>query len=307
MQEFFAPANIALVKYWGKRDLPLNLPMNGSLSIGLGSLGTFTALEEAPADQVIFNGAELSAEGDFARKIFKFIDLFAAERPRLRVISRNNIPTAAGLASSASGFAALVRALNHFFAWSVDEIELSRRARRGSGSACRSLWPGFVRWNRGERADGSDSHGEPLPYRWPELRLAILPVDFKEKKMGSAPAMNHTVATSPLYQVWPASAEADLKTMERALADRDLAQLGALAEANALAMHATMLAARPSLCYLQPQSWAYLEQVQRLRSQGLPVYCTIDAGPNIKLLFEASNETMLGEHFPTAQFINPWC
>ena len=125
--------------------------------------------------------------------------------------------------------------------------------------------------------------------------------------MGSAPAMNHTVATSPLYQVWPASAEADLKTMERALADRDLAQLGALAEANALAMHATMLAARPSLCYLQPQSWAYLEQVQRLRSQGLPVYCTIDAGPNIKLLFEASNETMLGEHFPTAQFINPWC
>lgn len=305
-RSFFAPANIALIKYWGKRDGRLNLPTNSSLSLGLGALGTRTAVQAAARDEFILNGEALPLDGAFARKVFHFIELWEPRRPPLRIISHNSIPTGAGLASSASGFAALTRALNHFFHWELGSVELSRRARRGSGSACRSLWPGFVLWRKGEAADGSDSYGLPLAYDWPTLRLAILPVDLRSKGISSRDGMNHTVATSPLYSVWAATAADDLLQLEAALAERDFASLGAVAEGNALAMHATMLAARPALCYLQPQSLDYLRRLWAARAEGLAAYATIDAGANIKLIFEEASGAALRQLFPEALLVNPW-
>ncbi|MCC7300566.1 MAG: diphosphomevalonate decarboxylase, partial [Verrucomicrobia bacterium] len=173
--EAFAPANIALCKYWGKRDAELNLPVNSSLSISLGKLGTHTAVKfSKSADKVFLNGKP--APADFAARISKFLNLFRAEGQFFEVRTKNNIPTAAGLASSASGFAALVKALDQLFGWGFNPRELSMLARLGSGSASRSLYDGFAVWHAGVRADGMDSCSEPLSSDWKNLRIGILEV-----------------------------------------------------------------------------------------------------------------------------------
>ncbi|MEM7295796.1 MAG: diphosphomevalonate decarboxylase, partial [Pseudomonadota bacterium] len=148
--EVFAPSNIALSKYWGKRDFGLNLPLNSSVSISLGRLGTLTRVAPAEVDQVVFQGEMLAPDAPFARKIRAFVDLFrGCGGPALRIETENTIPTAAGLASSASGFAALTLALDQAFGTMLPKEALSMLARLGSGSAARSIWHGFVHWDRG--------------------------------------------------------------------------------------------------------------------------------------------------------------
>lgn len=156
----FAPANIALCKYWGKRDTTLNLPLTSSLSISLGKKGaTCTVqLSDQLQDICILNGKTLAVDSKFSTRITQFLDLFRpCEKMFFHVNSQMNIPLAAGLASSACGFASLVLALNDFFGWKLSQQELSILARLGSGSACRSLVQGFVEWQAGLRADGMDS------------------------------------------------------------------------------------------------------------------------------------------------------
>ena len=295
----FAPVNIALVKYWGKRDAELNLPVTGSLSVALPDLGTHTEVETAPADRVEFNGEALASDDPRAVRIRAFLDPFrCTDGPGFAVRTRNTVPTAAGLASSASGFAALATALDRLFGWGLPRRALSILARLGSGSACRSVFPGFVEWHAGERADGLDSFARPLDTTWPGLCVGLLLVETGGKPVGSRDAMARTVATSPLYPAWPAAVAADLDAIRVAVSTRDLAALGRTAEANALAMHATMIAARPAVCYWRPETIAAMARVAALRDRGLPVWFTMDAGPNLKLLYEESSISELEAALP---------
>jgi len=305
--EAYAPANIALSKYWGKRDKALNLPMNSSLSVSLGQLGTRTWVAPAAEDSLSFNGAALGRDDPAAAKVWQFVELFCGPgRPALSIETENTVPTAAGLASSASGFAALVMALDRAFGCGLPKTTLSMLARFGSGSATRSLWPGFVRWDAGQAADGTDSHARPVEAEMPGFRIAVVLVDGGPKAMSSSAGMTHTADTSPLYAPWPARAEADCNAIEARLRDGDFAGVGALAEANALAMHATMLAARPSVCYLKPRSWQILETLWAARRDGLQAYATMDAGPNVKLMFEEGSRADVCGLFPEAEVIDPF-
>jgi diphosphomevalonate decarboxylase len=306
----FAPSNIALCKYWGKRDSELNLPVNASLSVSLDTLGTRTAVEpiDADADEVWLNGERQAPQSRFAQRVSGFIDLFRVHHPqtRLRVRTENNIPTAAGLASSASGFAALARALNQAFALELSATDLSILARLGSGSACRSLFDGFVEWQMGVRDDGLDSHGVPIEARWPGLSIGLVKVDEREKSVDSRAGMRRTKETAHLYQSWPLQASTDLIRLREAISARDFGLLGSVAEQNALSMHATMIASWPPLLYWQPDSVAAMQKVWQLRNDGLALYFTMDAGPNLKLLFEQDSRDAVLEHFPTLEIVQPF-
>lgn len=303
----YAPANIALSKYWGKRNRELNLPTNSSLSISLAHLGSQTTLTASDIDRVTLNGKNIPLEQAFAKKIFAFINLIRGNHEgKIHINTTNTIPTAAGLASSASGFAALTLALNDYYQLSLPQPILSTIARIGSGSASRSLWHGFVKWQKGTAEDGRDSYAMPITTQWQDLRIALLEIHTGEKPISSGDGMNHTTATSPLYANWATTAEADMQTIERAIIEQDFHTLGATAEANALAMHATMLAARPSLCYLLPETLLAIHTLRTHRANGLPVYFTIDAGPNLKLLYAKPCEADITAAYPQAIKINPW-
>lgn len=305
----FAPSNIALCKYWGKRDAELNLPINGSLSISLGDLGTTTTLTPAAdgSDSVSLNGRLLSAEDKFSQKVFAYLDLFRRGQDLpVAVTTVNTIPTAAGLASSASGFAALTLAINEFFQLNLPQNVLSAFARMGSGSASRSLYNGFVEWHKGEQADGMDSYAEPLKGVWQDFRLGIVKISTAEKKINSRDGMNRTVATSQLYRQWEQQAASDLITLRQAIADKDFQTLGKTAEHNAMSMHATMISSFPPVLYWQPESVATMQKVWELRENGVEVYFTMDAGPNIKLLFLQKDEALIKTAFDGIHIIEPF-
>ncbi len=298
-----ACANIALVKYWGKRDAVLNLPATGSLSLTLSGLVTRTTVTwaEDPGDDAILLDGKPAA-GAERQRIVTFLDLVregmqasgASDRPgapRASVESVNGFPRAAGLASSASGFAALALASTRAAGLELADEQLSVLARRGSGSACRSIFGGFVEWLPGSAADGQDSHAVPLlaPEAW-DVRMLVAVLAERPKPKGSTDAMNHTVATSPYFEAWRACVPGDLDIARQAIASRDLARLGELAESNALRMHATMLAARPPVLYWLPETVAAMRRVRELRDAGMACWFTIDAGPNVKVLCDAAFE-----------------
>lgn len=297
----FAPANIALCKYWGKRDTILNLPVTDSLSLSLGDLGSRCHLRFCEKrDQVSLNGEELSHLHPFVKRVSNYLDLFRQDRQAFyRVEAVNTIPTAAGFASSASGFAALVMALDALHGWELNASDQSILARLGSGSACRSLWQGFVHWQAGTRPDGMDSFGVPLTdATWPELRIGLVMIDRAPKPIGSTEAMLRTVETSTLYGSWPTKVGQDMSELLQAIATRDFDRLGSTAESNALTMHATMLAACPPVLYWNSASLNAMQSVWQARKDGIPVYFTMDAGPNLKLLFPESAHTSVESRFP---------
>jgi diphosphomevalonate decarboxylase len=273
-----AHPNIALVKYWGKRDAALNLPAVPSLSLTLDGYVTRTTVGPADADEVWLNGARTDDA-----KVRKVLDLVAPGRPPLKVVTTNDFPTGAGLASSASGFAALVVAADAALGARHAPEALSVLARRGSGSACRSIWGGLVAWRAGERPDGLDSHGEPLAADW-DLRLLVAVVSDAKKAVGSTEGMERSRATSPLYGAWVANGPRDLAEAEAAVRSRDLPALGAVMERSTFAMHGTMTSSTPPLLYWQPATVALLHEVFALRARGVPCWATMDAGPQVKVL-----------------------
>ena len=304
----FAPTNIALVKYWGKRDKRLNLPQTGSLSITLPSLGTNTCVEHNPnsnKDVVILNGKAQLEETAFYKRLSRFLNQVRPTPDYFYKITTDvNIPIAAGFASSASGFAALVLALNNHHSWQLGDWQLSVIARLGSGSACRSFWPGFVEWHPGCREDGLDSFATPFQETWPDLCIGILLLDESQKPTSSRDAMNITTKTSPLYASWPQRVEDDLKAIKKAITQKDFNLLGKIAESNALAMHETMIQSIPSIDYSTPETLIYREKVRTLRQEGLPVYFTQDAGPNLKLIFEKRNLEPVQKTFPVFKAVS---
>ncbi len=285
-----APVNIALSKYWGKRDKVLNLPTNSSVSISLPGLGTETEISLLDSsfknDQVSLNGKLLETDNSFVKRVSLFLNHFRKDAETVfKVDTHNTVPTAAGLASSASGYAALVLALDDLFGWELGLDNLSMLARFGSGSASRSVYPGFAIWHQGNQDDGLDSLAEPLDTIWPEFCIGLLEIDVKQKPVSSTQGMQQTVDTCDLYQAWPTQANRDVKTISQAIADKNFATLGKTAEHNALSMHATMIATWPPIVYWQPDSVASMHKIWQLRQQGIEVYFTMDAGPNLKLLF----------------------
>jgi diphosphomevalonate decarboxylase len=295
-----AHPNIALCKYWGKRDRALNLPTNGSLSLTLAPFHTRTTVTwGTEADTAALDGRPMDA--DEARKVFALLDRLDGTRPPCRVESTNSFPTAAGLASSASGFAALAIAAAAAAGVTRTTEELAVLARRGSGSATRSLHGGWVAWPRGMRIDGGDSHGIPLaPADHWDVRMVVAIVASGPKPMGSTAGMNHTVATSPYFAPWVESAEADLPEAREAVLARDLERLGRVVERSAMRMHASMIAADPPLCYWRPQSLAALEAVRGLRARGIGAWATMDAGPNVKALCLAADAEAVTEALRSA-------
>jgi diphosphomevalonate decarboxylase len=300
----FAPTNIALCKYWGKRDAELNLPVTSSLSVALPDKGAMTniALRDQAPDAIILNGKALPANSEFAQRTKDYLDLFRPQKNWHLYIDINvNIPIAAGLASSACGFASLVAALNDLFAWKLDKRELSILARLGSGSAARSFWTGFVEWHAGVMSDGMDSYAEPLSYEWPELYVGLLPISDKQKPISSRDAMEHTVNSSILYSDWPKKVARDMVMQRQALQIKNFSLLAGTAESNALTMHATILSSWPPICYFLPDTIAAMHQIWNLRREGLEVYFTEDAGPNLKLLFLEKDKAAVQAAFPQVE------
>lgn len=282
-----AQPNIALVKYWGKRDDALNLPAAGSLSITLDALHTHTRVAFDPAlaaDDIVLNDRRDDAQ---TRKISDFLDLFrhrAGITTYARVESNNDFPTGAGLASSASGFAALAVAADHALDLGLDVTELSRLARRGSGSAARSIFGGFVEMAAGTRADGEDAFATPLldAQAWP-LTVVIAITTHAAKSISSRTGMDLSRRTSPFYRDWIGTVDGDLATARAALLARDFDKLAQVGEASCLAMHAVMLSTQPGLIYWNGATVECMQRVRTLRElEGHGVFFTIDAGPQVK-------------------------
>lgn len=297
-----AHPNIALIKYWGKRDERLMIPYADSLSMTLDIFPTTTTVRPDPgaaADTVTLDGRP--AQGEVRRRVVGFLDLLRKRSGRSEpavVDTRNSVPTGAGLASSASGFAALALAGAAAYGLDLDRTVLSRLARRGSASASRSMFGGFAVCHAGRgigTAADFGSYAEPVKDADLDPALVIAVVDAGAKAVSSRDAMRRTVETSPLYRAWAASCAADLAEMRAALRRGDLRAVGETAERNALGMHATMLAARPAVRYFSPATLGVLDGVLRLRADGVPAYATMDAGPNVKVLCRPADADRVAE------------
>ncbi len=303
-----AHSNIALVKYWGKRvvhgvvgtvDPALNLPAVGSLSMTLDRLRSVTTLREAAKDTFVLDGSEMGPKE--SGKVFEHLNLMwrargqSGARPRVAVESTNHLPTAAGLASSASGFAALTMAAAAAFELDLsDRGRLSSLARCGSGSAARSIWGGFVRLDAGVAADGSDCIAAPIftADHW-DLRLIVVQTTKGAKAVASTGGMELCRETSPYYEAWVNTHLADLDEAHAALHARELSRLGPVVERSCFKMHASMLATSPPLVYWNGTTLEVIRALWDARREGKIGYATSDAGPHVKVLCEAASADAL--------------
>lgn len=286
-----ARANIALAKYWGKSDVALNLPAVASVSITLEPMRTETTVTFDPAlreDQVLLNGKP--AEGKARTRALKVLDQAraVAERgERARIESSNNFPTASGLASSASGFAALVAASFTAAGLPRDDLRWSALSRQASASAARSIYGGFVELPKGVPGNGALAAKQIAPPEHWDVRIVVAVANEGPKDVGSTEGMALSERTSPYYRAWVECSDALVDEVREGILARNLKQVGEAMEQSTLAMHACMMASRPGLIYLQPATLAALATVKRLRSEGVEVYATMDAGPHVKALCHA--------------------
>lgn len=306
-----AHTNIALIKYWGKADEDLILPMNNSLSVSLERFYTETKVtfsESYTEDTLVLNGETVNAAE--SKKITRFMDMLRAKTNTTLysyIESENFVPTAAGLASSASAYAALASACNEALQLGWSYKELSRLARRGSGSASRSIFGGFVEWEKGY--DDTTSYSFPIDAdRWEDdLAMIFVVINNKSKKVSSRAGMSLTRDTSRFYQYWLDHVDEDIAAVKEAISRKDFKGLGEVIEANGLRMHATNLGAQPPFTYLVPESYQAMEVVHQCRELGYPCYFTMDAGPNVKILVEKHNQAhvieQLHQHFEPHQII----
>jgi diphosphomevalonate decarboxylase len=276
-----ANSNLALVKYWGKADEGAKHPAAASLSVTLDSLSTVARVEFS--SRLDDDRVEGLPAGPAAR-VGAFLDRFRARfgvQPHATVSLTSNFPVAAGLASSASTFAALAKAAAAAAGLEVDDRELADVARSGSGSACRSIYGGFVEW----RPEAGGSVVEPIAAKehW-DLRVLVAVTSERPKAVSSSEGMSRTAATSPYYRAWLESGALDLAEARAAIRDRSLERIGTVAERNCLRMHAAAMASVPPLVYWEPATLAVMREVCALRGRGVEAYFSIDAGPQVKVL-----------------------
>lgn len=310
-----APVNIATLKYWGKRDIKLNLPTNNSISVTLSQddlRATTTArasTEFSESEQLFLNGTSetLGARTQTVlrelRALRRSLEASDASLPKiadlpLQLVSENNFPTAAGLASSAAGFAALVKSVALLYALPQSASELSVLARQGSGSACRSLFGGYVAWEMGHQQDGLDSRAvEVAPVsHWPEMRALILVVSAEKKDVSSTSGMQVTVNTSTLFQhrvkeVVPKR----YVEMCHSIKSRDFPKFAELTMADSNSFHAVCLDSSPPIFYLNDVSRAAIKAVEQINAAAGEVVAayTFDAGPNCVVYYEQKNEAKI--------------
>lgn len=286
-----ANPNIAFVKYWGNADPVLHLPTNPSISMNMDGLNTVTTvvfLAELEEDEVVIN--DTPADGMALQRVTAHLDRvrrLAETRLRARVISRGNFPAEAGLASSASAFAALTLAATAALGLTLAEGALSALARLGSGSACRSIPPGFVEWVAGESHETSFARSIAPPDHWP-LCDCIAIVSTAHKAVSSAEGKARA-PSSPLYRARDEGAAARAAACKSAILARDLPALGTIMETDTMMMHAVTMTSRPPIYYWTPATLRIIRAVFSWRNEGLPVYYTVDAGPNAHCLCEEAN------------------
>jgi diphosphomevalonate decarboxylase len=290
MQTYTATArahpNIAFIKYWGNRDPELRIPANGSISMNLDGLYTRTQVSFDPAlasDQIVIN--DRPATDTAQQRVGRLLDRVRGMSGRhefVRVISQNNFPTGAGIASSASAFAALSLAATTAVGLDLSQADLSRLARTGSGSACRSIPGGFVEWRAGDDDETSYAYSIAPPEYW-DLTDCVAIVSLAHKPIGSTEG--HALASSsPLQAARVNDAPRRLDLCRRAIRDRDFEAFSEVVELDSNLMHAVMMTSNPPLLYWEPATLAIIHAMQAWRSSGIPVCYTIDAGPNVHVL-----------------------
>ncbi len=281
-----ACSNIAFIKYWGNRDNELRLPLNGSISMNLKGLETTTSVvfsEEIAEDRLALNGEP--AAGAALERVSRHLDhirRLAGVSLCAAVESENNFPTGAGLASSASAFSALTAAACAALGLTLSEKELSIIARLGSGSASRSVPGGFVEWYPGEDHESSFAESIAPPDHWDLVDLVAI-VSLEHKEVGSSGG--HQIAkTSPLHQSRIDNVPQRLQICRDAILERDFPALAKVSEQDTLVMHMVMMTSEPELFYCLPPTLALMQAVREWRNNGLPVFFTIDAGPNVHVI-----------------------
>jgi diphosphomevalonate decarboxylase len=285
-----ANPNVAFIKYWGNRDNTLRLPSNSSISMNLDGLYTRTTVSFQPSlpyDELIINGHEVMGHGlDRISYILDIIRGMANIHERAEVMSENNFPSGAGIASSASAFAALALAGSKAAGLNLGGPELSRLARRGSGSASRSIPGGFVEWQAGTSDEDSFAFSIAEPGHW-DLVDCVAIVSASHKKTGSTEG--HGIAwTSPLQAARVADAPRRLEICRKAILERDFITFSSIVELDSDMMHAVMMTSTPQLHYWKPASLEVMSSVRQWRADGAPVCYTVDAGPNIHVICPAT-------------------
>jgi diphosphomevalonate decarboxylase len=281
-----ANPNIAFIKYWGNRDNVLRLPMNGSISMNLDGLYTRTSISFQPSlpfDQLIINGHEITGTGlNRVAYILDIIRGMANIHERAEIVSENNFPSGAGIASSASAFAALAMAGSKAAGLNLTEPELSRLARRGSGSASRSIPGGFVEWQVGTTDEDSFAFSIAPAEHW-KLVDCIAIVSASHKKTGSTEG--HAIApTSPLQAARVADTPRRLDLCRNAILNKDFETFASIVELDSDIMHSVMMTSTPALHYWKPASLAVMNAVRQWRSDGLSACYTVDAGANVHVI-----------------------
>ncbi|KAK4939639.1 diphosphomevalonate decarboxylase [Elasticomyces elasticus] len=304
-----APVNIAVIKYWGKRDTALNLPTNSSLSVTLSqkSLRAHTTASCSESfsgpDSLILNGEKEEIQSSKRtqaclknlRSLREQLEAKDGSLPKLskltlRLVSANNFPTAAGLASSAAGFAALVRAIADLYELPQSPEELSIIARQGSGSACRSLMGGFVAWRAGTKEDGSDSLAEEVApvSHWPDMRALVLVVSAEKKGVSSTAGMQTTVETSTLAPArFKEIVPRRMKEIEKAIHEKDFETFARITMQDSNSFHAICLDSWPPIHYMNDVSRAAMNAVETANRKAGKLICayTFDAGPNAVIYY----------------------
>lgn len=296
----FAYANIALIKYWGKYNLEHNIPLVTSLSLTLDNYGTLTTITATDHEHDIFILNNVPQVGLPTIKVQRFLNYIRTQvgsSLKCQVESTNNFPTKSGLASSASGFAALALAAANFYAWDLSKRELSRLARRGSASAARSIFGGLVLLHGGALEE-TQSYAEPIPAQL-DLNMLIVQCSDQEKSVSSTDGMRASAATSPFFPVFVDQQMGDIDSALHAIALKDLVLLGETMEYSTLKMHSCCLSSNPGFCYWNPSTVRIMDAVKKLRKQGAQCYFTMDAGPHVKILCPADQSEEI-----RAQLIN---
>ena len=287
-----ANSNTALIKYWGKKDEELIIPMNNSISITTDALNTKTTVEfsdDYKEDTFVLDGKIQS--GKSYERVVKHLDLIRKrvnDKRKANVCSENNFPTAAGLASSASGFAALTVAACEALDLNLNEKELSMLSRQGSGSSCRSIFGGYVEWIKED--ENKDSYSIQLAEKdWFDVRDIIVVFETKERKWSTREAMSISKNTSPFFHPRLKIVEENLEKIRRAIKDKDFTTLGTIAEQDCLMMHSVALTSIPSQLFWTKETLAIIDFVEKIRQENLEAYYTIDTGANMHILVEPEN------------------
>lgn len=303
--EAWAATNIALCKYWGKRNDELNLPLTDSLSVMLPKHGVNCRIHlDTEKTSIIVNDQPLDLKSTAASHLIDYVDLFLTQPWQLNLDF--NIPVAAGFASSAACYASIIKALNKLFDWQLSSQQLSALARLGSGSASRSIEPGFSVWQKGKDELGTDSFAYALKEKWEDLRIGLCVLSSESKPTSSRAGMRRTRDTSILYRCWEQQVEHDMPLLQSAIQHKNFELLGKTAEHNAMSMHATMESAWPPLVYSLPETRQLQHQIWHWRQNGKSIYFTQDAGPNLKLLFLERDQDWLQQQLPDMIIIEPF-